>query len=151
MSFWSAIGVRACKSPGVRAIGNHGKVGSYRKVPEKYKDINRIVLFGRKKRRSKNSRFEPLRDQESKSFIFPKCSKARRVACRPRAVRSRYPDWMRYGSYTSSKVVFSSLTAAASDSTPTGPPRKLSRMDNRILRSISSNPAESIPNQANAS
>src|SRR5437899_9814689 len=81
----------------------------------------------------------------------PRCRYVRSVATRPRGVRLRYPSCRRYGSYTSSIVSASSLTAAASVSSPTGPPPNLSVIARRRLRSRSSRPASSTSSAASAS
>src|SRR3989344_4178152 len=54
--------------------------------------------------------------------LCPRCWYALRVATRPRGVRSRNPNCIRYGSYTSSMGSFSSEVAAARGRKPTGPP-----------------------------
>src|SRR5690606_32066563 len=69
---------------------------------------------------------------------------------RPRAVRTRKPCWIRYGSITSSSVPRSSDSDAASDSTPTGPPSKWPMMVLSSRRSSSSKPSGSTLSMAMA-
>src|SRR5262249_3586921 len=52
----------------------------------------------------------------------PRCRKATEVRRRPRGVRCRKPFWIRNGSMMSSMASRGSDSAAASVSTPTGPP-----------------------------
>ena len=55
------------------------------------------------------------------------------------------PHFIKYGSYTSERVVTSSEIDAARVDNPTGPPLKLNIMHLRISLSIFSKPLSSIP------
>ena len=69
-----------------------------------------------------------------------KCSYARRVAMRPRGVRSKKPIWRRYGSCTSSIVSIYSDVEAANVWIPTGPPLYFVIIVSKIRRSLNSRP-----------
>lgn len=69
---------------------------------------------------------------------------------RPWEVRCRKPSWMRYGSWTSSRVLGSSPTAMAMVERPTGPPLKFWAMVSKMRLSISSRPRESISRSSRA-
>src|SRR6185312_7949098 len=124
-------------------------------APARHLD-HRLVVEDELVLRDRALQLEPLHSWPSQSVPFfgassPRWRYVRSVATRPRGVRLRYPSCNRYGSYTSSIVSASSLTAAASVSSPTGPPPNLSVIARRRLRSRSSRPASSTSSAARAS
>ena len=57
-----------------------------------------------------------------RSKFIPKCWYANGVTCLPLGVLAKNPNWIKYGSYTSSIVSVSSPIVTAIVSKPTGPP-----------------------------
>ena len=104
-----------------RPGGRGGIVGAGRRVgfPRTARNFRVGLVTGRRPLRAGGPGAPPSGSRSGRG--------ARRVATLPRGVRSRKPRWIRNGSTTSSSVPLSSPTAAASVSSPTGPPSNFSR------------------------